>query len=87
VLRGRPRSGPLAEVRRRQAVARSISALRLTPVLFEAGARPQPPQTLYRASARRAAGPLRGADDQHLLNHPFRRMATQAGATTLVAGR
>jgi Domain of unknown function (DUF4062) len=39
--------GELAEERR--AVERAISALRLTPVLFEAGARPQPPQTLYRA--------------------------------------
>src|SRR5262245_30646147 len=33
----------------RQAVARAIAALRLTPVLFEAGARPHPPQALYRA--------------------------------------
>jgi predicted ATPase len=33
----------------RQAVARAIAALRLTPVLFEAGARPHPPRALYRA--------------------------------------
>ena len=39
--------GELAEERR--AVARAISALRLTPVLFELGARPHPPQQLYRA--------------------------------------
>jgi predicted ATPase len=39
--------GELAEERR--AAERAISALRLTPVLFEAGARPHPPQELYRA--------------------------------------
>jgi predicted ATPase len=39
--------GELAEERR--AVARAISALRLTPVMFELGARPHPPQDLYRA--------------------------------------
>jgi predicted ATPase len=39
--------GELAEERR--VVARAISALRLTPVLFEAGARPHPPRELYRA--------------------------------------
>jgi predicted ATPase len=39
--------GELAEERR--AVARAISALRLTPVLFELGARPHPPRELYRA--------------------------------------
>jgi predicted ATPase len=39
--------GELAEERR--AVSRAISALRLTPVLFELGARPHPPQQLYRA--------------------------------------
>jgi predicted ATPase len=33
----------------RQAVARAISALRLTPVLFELGARPHPPRAVYRA--------------------------------------
>jgi predicted ATPase len=33
----------------RHAVSRAISALRLTPVLFELGARPHPPQELYRA--------------------------------------
>ncbi len=39
--------GELAEERR--AVSRAISALRLTPVLFELGARPHPPRALYRA--------------------------------------
>jgi Domain of unknown function (DUF4062) len=39
--------GELAEERR--AVERAILALRLTPVLFEAGARPYPPRELYRA--------------------------------------
>ena len=34
----------------RRAVSRAISALRLTPVMFEVGARPHPPQDLYRAS-------------------------------------
>jgi predicted ATPase len=33
----------------RKAVSRAISALRMTPVMFEAGARPHPPQELYRA--------------------------------------
>jgi hypothetical protein len=33
----------------RWAVVRAISALRLTPVLFELGARPYPPRALYRA--------------------------------------
>ena len=33
----------------RQAVARAISALRLTPVMFESGARPYPPRQLYQA--------------------------------------
>ena len=31
----------------RQAVARAISALRLTPVMFELGARPYPPQAVF----------------------------------------
>jgi predicted ATPase len=39
--------GELAEERR--AVSRAISALRLTPVMFEQGARPHPPQDVYRA--------------------------------------
>ncbi len=39
--------GELAE--ERQAVARAISALRLTPVMFELGARPHPPRDVYRA--------------------------------------
>ena len=33
----------------RRAVVRAISALRLTPVLFELGARPHPPRAIYRA--------------------------------------
>ena len=33
----------------RRAVSRAITALRLTPVMFELGARPHPPQDLYRA--------------------------------------
>jgi Domain of unknown function (DUF4062) len=37
----------LAEERR--AVSRAISALRLVPVMFELGARPHPPQELYRS--------------------------------------
>jgi predicted ATPase len=40
-------SGELADERR--AVARAVPALRLTPVLFELGARPHPPRELYRA--------------------------------------
>jgi predicted ATPase len=39
--------GELADERR--AVARAITALRLTPVMFEAGARPHPPRDLYKA--------------------------------------
>src|SRR6516162_998420 len=39
--------GELADERR--AVSRAISALRLTPVMFEAGARPHPPSEVYRA--------------------------------------
>src|SRR5215471_1929749 len=39
--------GELADERR--AVSRAITALRLTPVMFEVGARPHPPQELYRA--------------------------------------
>jgi hypothetical protein len=39
--------GELAD--ERQAVARAVSALRLTPVMFESGARPHPPQDVYRA--------------------------------------
>jgi Domain of unknown function (DUF4062) len=33
----------------RQAVTAAITQLRLTPVLFELGARPYPPRDLYRA--------------------------------------
>jgi predicted ATPase len=39
--------GELAEERR--AVSRAVSALRLTPVMFELGARPYPPANVYRA--------------------------------------
>ena len=39
--------GELADERR--AVSRAIAALRLTPVMFEAGARPYPPAEVYRA--------------------------------------
>jgi hypothetical protein len=39
--------GELAAERR--AVSRAVAALRLTPVLFELGARPHPPRELYRA--------------------------------------
>ncbi len=43
-------SSTLAELAdERQAVRRAISALRLTPVMFELGARPHPPQDVYRA--------------------------------------
>jgi predicted ATPase len=44
--------GELAEERR--AVSRAVAALRLTPVLFEAGARPYPPAEVYRAYLARA---------------------------------
>jgi hypothetical protein len=40
-------SSTLGEERR--AVSRAISALRLTPVMFELGARPHPPRDVYRA--------------------------------------
>jgi predicted ATPase len=43
-------SSTLAELaEERAAVARAVSALRLTPVMFELGARPHPPRELYRA--------------------------------------
>ena len=43
-------SSTLAELApERAAVAQAISALRLTPVMFELGARPHPPRELYRA--------------------------------------
>jgi predicted ATPase len=43
-------SSTLAELAdERQVVARAISALGLTPVMFETGARPHPPRDLYRA--------------------------------------
>jgi Domain of unknown function (DUF4062) len=41
--------GELAD--ERQAVSRAISALRLTPVMFELGARPHPPQELPHTAA------------------------------------
>jgi Domain of unknown function (DUF4062) len=48
-------SSTLAELaEERAAVARAISALRLTPVLFELGARPHPPHELYRAHLARS---------------------------------
>ena len=43
-------SSTLGELaKERLAVSRAISALRLTPVLFELGARPHPPRDVYRA--------------------------------------
>jgi hypothetical protein len=39
--------GELAD--ERQVVRRAIETLRLTPVMFELGARPYPPRALYRA--------------------------------------
>ncbi|WP_448623469.1 DUF4062 domain-containing protein [Geodermatophilus sp. URMC 64] len=43
-------SSTLAELaEERAAVARAVTALRLTPVMFELGARPHPPRELYRA--------------------------------------
>jgi hypothetical protein len=43
-------SSTLAELAdERRAVAGAISALRLIPVMFESGARPQPPRDVYRA--------------------------------------
>ena len=43
-------SSPLRELAdERRAVSRAITALRLTPVMFEAGARPHPPREVYQA--------------------------------------
>ena len=43
-------SSTLAELaEERAAVAKAITSLRLTPVMFELGARPHPPRELYRA--------------------------------------
>ena len=43
-------SSPLGELaEERRAVSRAVSALRLIPVMFETGARPHPPQDVYRA--------------------------------------
>ena len=43
-------SSTLAELaEERAAVARAITSLGLAPVMFELGARPHPPQELYRA--------------------------------------
>src|SRR4029453_12678560 len=43
-------SSPLAEMaEERAAVARAITGLELTPVMFELGARPHPPREVYRA--------------------------------------
>jgi predicted ATPase len=48
-------SSTLAELAdERTAVARAISSLQLTPILFELGARPHPPQELYRAYLRQS---------------------------------
>ena len=48
-------SSTLAELAaERQAVGAAISQLRLTPVLFELGARPYPPRDLYRAYLRQS---------------------------------
>jgi predicted ATPase len=44
--------GELAEERR--AVERAVSSLRLTPVMFEAGARPHPPRAVYQAYVRQS---------------------------------
>jgi len=55
-------AGELAAERR--AVVRAVSALRLTPVLFEAGARPYPPRTLYRSYLSQS-GVLAGLYWQH----------------------
>jgi uncharacterized protein DUF4062 len=57
-------SSTLAELaEERAAVARAISGLRLTPVLFELGARPHPPRELYRAYL---------AQSDHRAHHPNR---------------
>src|SRR5688500_10324388 len=42
-------SSPVEVAPGRAAIGRAISALRLTPVMFELGARPHPPRELYRA--------------------------------------
>ncbi|HEX6756774.1 MAG TPA: DUF4062 domain-containing protein, partial [Mycobacteriales bacterium] len=80
--------GELAE--ERQAVSRAISALRLTPVMFELGARPHPPQELYRAYLAQSevfiglywqrygwVGPgmeISGLEDEFLLSQAFPRL-------------
>jgi predicted ATPase len=80
--------GELAE--ERQAVSHAISALRLTPVMFELGARPHPPQELYRAYLAQSdvfiglywqrygwVGPdmeISGLEDEFLLSHDFPRL-------------
>jgi uncharacterized protein DUF4062 len=42
----------------RRSVSRAVSALRLTPVMFELGARPHPPRELYRADLAQSRAPL-----------------------------
>src|SRR3954463_6788386 len=74
----------------RAAVARAISALHLTPVLFELGARPHPPRELYRAYLAQSdifiglywqrygwIGPgmdISGLEDELRLSDPFPRL-------------
>jgi len=57
--------GELAEERR--AVSRAITALRLTPVMFELGARPHPPQALRIRN--RASVDRRESRTQHRCGH------------------
>jgi predicted ATPase len=80
--------GELAEERR--AVSRAITALRLTPVMFELGARPHPPQELYRAYLAQSdvfvglywqrygwVGPgmeISGLEDEFQLSHAYPRL-------------
>jgi hypothetical protein len=63
--------GELAEERR--AVSRTVSALRLTPVMFEAGARPYPPAEVYRAYLTQVA---------ELIARPGVRLVTLTGRQT-----
>ena len=84
-------SSTLAELaEERAAVARAISALRLTPVLFELGARPHPPRELYRAYLKQSdifiglywqrygwIGPgmdISGLEDEFRLSHSIPRL-------------
>jgi predicted ATPase len=84
-------SSTLAELaEERRAVSRAISALRLTPVMFELGARPYPPQELYRAYLAQSdvfvglywqsygwVGPgmdISGLEDEFQLSHAYPRL-------------